>query len=315
MEKREGIPKYKHGFTLIELICLFFVLFLLFSLLMPSLSKVKRIASRTVCSSNLKGYGTFFIVYLSESDGVFPDPQQWLYSKASDTPEHPMGCRWHDWPMAMDGKIMSDREDYWGVMGEYLEIIKISPCPDFRDVVLKMGCENPIHNPGLPIKPQFNYTMNSYLGSDREGGVKNLAEVYKPSVKFILGEENAWPVQPEHPKYPARWLSAPLSTKALDDTSLLITPTPDAENCFATFHGGKKPGYNDGSANITFLDGHVGIIRVREQLREQMHAGSSVPSARYGDWFSYEREFYHPAGNLYYAWPAEEPPQGGWEGQ
>ena len=156
MTKNESILEYKRGFTLLELICVLFVLFLLFSLLMPSLSKVKRIATRVVCASNMRGYGTFFVVYLNDSDGIFPDPEQWLYSQASDSPEHPMGCRWHDWPMAMDGKIMSEREEYWGVMGDYLKEIVISPCPSFRDLAPKMGCENPDHLSQLPIKPQYN---------------------------------------------------------------------------------------------------------------------------------------------------------------
>jgi prepilin-type N-terminal cleavage/methylation domain-containing protein len=315
MINKEGVQRINSGFTLLELICVIFVIALLFSLLMPSLSKVKHIASRVVCSTNLKGYGTFFTIYLNDSDGVFPDPEQWLYSKASDTPEHPMGCRWHDWPMAMDAEIMAEHEDYWGEVGDFLNEINISPCPDFRDIAVNMGCENPRHNPELPIKPQYNYTMNAYLGSDRSGGVKNEANVHKPAVKFILSEENSWSIGPEHPKYPVQWLSAPLSTKALDDTALLITPTPEAENCFATFHGGRKPNYADGHANLTMLDGHVMNIDVREQLRENMHKGSSPGRSRYERYSSYEEPSYHPAGNLYYAWPLEDPPPGGWEGQ
>ncbi len=315
MTKKESTLKLRHGFTLIELMCVIAVIALLLSLLMPSLQRAKSISTRVVCASNMKGYGSFFTVYLNDSDGIFPDPEQWLYSKASESSEHPMGCRWHDWPMAMDGEIMSEREEYWGVMGEFLEELYISPCPEFRDLAPKMGCENPNHNPKIPIKPQYNIGMNAYLGSDRLGGVENEAQVYKPAGKFLLAEENAWSVRPDHPKYPARWLSAPLSTKALDDTALLITPTPEAENCFATFHGGKKPSYSDGHANLALLDGHVMNIEVREQLRENMHGGSFSRRSRYGSYSSYEERSYHPAGNLYFAWPGEDPPPGGWEGQ
>lgn len=321
MAKAEGGRQFNRGFTLLELICVLFVLFLLFSLLMPSLSRAKRIATRVVCATNMRGYGTFFTVYLNDSDGVFPDPEQWLYSKASDTPEHPMGCRWHDWPMALEGKIMSEHKDYLGVMGEYLYELNISPCPDFRDLAPKMGCENPNHPAKLPIKAQYNFTMNAYLGSYRFGSVKKTDQVYKPSIKFLVAEENCWSVRPDHPKYPASWLSAPLSTKALDDTALLITPTPEAENCFATFHGGKKPSYSEGHANLAFIDGHVANIEVRAQLREKMHGVSSSRRSRYESYpsslsYSESRErYYHPAGNLYYAWPLEEPPPGGWENQ
>lgn len=320
MAKEEGVGHGNRGITLIELICILFVLFLLFSLLMPSLSKSRSIATRVVCQSNMRSYGLYFTIYLDESDGVFPDPEQWLYSNASDTSEHPMGCRWHDWPMALDGDIMSEHDDYLGVMGDYLYEFNIEPCPDFRDLAPKMGCENPDHPANLAIKPQYNFGMNGYLGSDRLGGVQKAGQVYRPAVKFLIGEENSWSVRPDHPKYPARWISAPLSTKSLDDTSLLITPTPEAENCFATFHGGDKPSYSNGHASIVFMDGHVDTIEAREQLREKMHGVSSsrwstedVPSS-----MSYSRSrgrSYHPAGNLYYAWPLEEPPPGGWEAQ
>lgn len=314
----EGTRQFNRGFTLLELICVLAVLFFLFSLLMPSLSRVKDFSSRIVCKSNMHGYSMAFMIYLEDSDNVFPDPQQWLYSKASDTPEHPMGCRWHDWPMALEGRIMSEHQEYWGVMVDYLKEISLSPCPEFRDLAPKMGCENPNHPAKLPIKPQYNIGMNGYLGADRLGGVKKMDQVHKPGSKFLIGEENAWSVRPDHPKYPAR-LSAPLSTKALDDTSLLITPTPEAENCFATFHDGKKPSYSDGHANIVLLDGHVYTISAREQLREKMHgvsSGWSTESSSSSSRYSRTRGIsYHPAGNLYYAWPLEDPPPGGWENQ
>ena len=135
----------------------------------------------------------FFMIYLNDSDGVFPDPEQWLYSQASDSPNHPMGCRWHDWPMALDGKIMSEHQEYLGDMRESLQEITISPCPEFRDIASKMGCENPDHNPDLPIKPQYNFAMNAYLGSERPGSVKNEAQV--SAGKFLLAEENSWSVR------------------------------------------------------------------------------------------------------------------------
>lgn len=314
MRIKKDISKDLKGFTLIELICILAIIGFLVALLMPALSKTKRIASRVVCGSTMKGFSTVFMIYLDDSDNHFADPNEWFYSLASDTPQHPIGCRWHDWPMAIHGEVMGGKTEYQGVMWDYLIEMTQPTCPDFRDVAKKRGCENPGHNAEIDIRPQYNYTMNAYLGSTIEGGVKSVDQVFKPASKFLFGEENSWSVRPDHPEYPVRDLKAPLSTKALDDTALLITPTPKAENCFATFHGASK-NLSDGASNMAFIDGHVGVIRKDEQLRKNMHdfAGRSRSRSSYES--GYEERSYHPGGNLWYAWPIEEPPAGGWDNQ
>jgi hypothetical protein len=95
-------------------------------------------------------------------------------------------------------------------------------------------------------------------------------------------------------------LSAPLSTKALDDTSLLITATPQAKDCFATYHDAPNGDLTRGAGYVVFMDGHVDRIRVEDQLRTIMHGGSSSLD---------------PAGNLSLAWANKSPPPGGWDGQ
>jgi len=306
---KDSAAHLEKGFTVLELICVLAVIFFLFALLMPSLSKVKRISTRVVCATNLKVIGTIGSVYLNDYESLFPDPAQWFYTADSDTPDHPIGCRWHDWPMALHGDIMQRSPQYQGMMGEYLSDLSKTTCPDFRDFAKKRGCENPLHNPKIDIRPQSNYTMNAYLGSDIQGSVKSVQQVSKPGIKFFFGEENSWSVRPDHPQFPARYLKAPLSTKALDDTALWITPSPDAENCLATFHGASR-NLSDGYANLVYIDGHVDLISAGEQLRQKMHGQTAAET-------SYERnkKFLHPAGNLWTAWPNDEPPPGGWDEQ
>jgi prepilin-type processing-associated H-X9-DG protein len=163
-----------------------------------------------------------------------------------------------------------------------------------------MGCENTQHNMELEINPQYSYTMNGYLGSKQEGGVQYESEVRGPAQVFFFAEENSWSTRPDHPKYPAKWLKAPLSTRALDDTALLITPTPDARDCFATYHGASSKDLNRGSGNVVFIDGHVEGIRVEDQLRKHMHGVESRLNS---------------AGNLFRAWASKSPPPGGWDAQ
>ncbi len=293
--------KKSTGFTLVELICILAVIFFLAALLMPALSRVRRISTRVVCSTGMKGFGTVGTLYLNDSDGRFPDPHQWLFSAASDSEAHPMGCRWHDRAMDPHGKIMQETPAFHGAMWELMYEISYSKlCPEFRDIAKKYGCENPHHPAGLDLVPQFNYTMNGYLGSTENGGVTHEAKIPKPATVFFFGEENAWSLRPEHPHFPVRWLRAPLSTTALNDTALLILPTPQAGDCFGTFHGDYKSSTGRGFGNLAFLDGHVSAISVQEQLRNTMHGGKSPLG---------------PGGNLTYAWASETPPPGGWEGQ
>jgi prepilin-type processing-associated H-X9-DG protein len=305
--RKTGNSKQR-GFTVLELICILAVIAFLFALLMPSLSKVKRISTRVVCGSNMRAYGLIGTLYLEDSDGRFPDPQNWLYAAASDTPQHPVGCRWHDWPMSLHGELMGETAAYRGMMWEYTSEMAKATCPEFRDFAGDRGCENPDHNPAIDLKPQFNYTMNAYLGAAIEGGVVTLDAVDRPAGKFFFAEENAWSVRPDHPQYPVGWLTAPLSTKALDDTALLIAPTPGAENCFGTFHGASGD-LSDGSGNLAYLDGHVGMISVEEQLRSVMHEKSQFRGS------SLRSVSYDPAGNLAPAWVSKDPPPGGWDGQ
>jgi hypothetical protein len=248
----------------------------------------------------MSGYGRMALIYLNDSDGVFPEPSEWLYSTKSDSEEHPIGCRWHDRTMALDGAILSAKPEYRGKMWEYISDTGIRPCPTFRRYARSRGCENPKHNGSIDIRPQYSYTMNGYLGITRNGGVLKVTEVREPSEVFFFAEENSWSLRPDHPKYPARWLSAPLSTRALDDTALHISPTPKAKDCFATYHRTSSGGLNRGSGHVFLVDGHVELIDAEDQLRKNMHGGKSSLG---------------PAGNLFWAWASKSPPPGGWDAQ
>ncbi len=56
----------KKGFTLIELLVVIAIIAMLMAILMPALSKVKKIAMRVVCGTNLKGLGTAQTVYAND---------------------------------------------------------------------------------------------------------------------------------------------------------------------------------------------------------------------------------------------------------
>lgn len=59
------------GFTLIELLVVIAIIAMLLAILMPALSKVKKIAQRVVCATNLKGLGTAQTVYSNDYDDEY----------------------------------------------------------------------------------------------------------------------------------------------------------------------------------------------------------------------------------------------------
>ncbi len=64
--------KANGGFTIWELLCIILIIFFLAAIMMPSLSKVKKISTRVVCGTNLKGLGTAVSVYANDYDDWFP---------------------------------------------------------------------------------------------------------------------------------------------------------------------------------------------------------------------------------------------------
>ncbi len=66
LEKEKETQMRKKGFTLIELLVVIAIIAMLLAILMPALNKVKKIAQRVVCGTNLKGLGTAQVVYAND---------------------------------------------------------------------------------------------------------------------------------------------------------------------------------------------------------------------------------------------------------
>ena len=285
--------KNKRAFTIWELLFLIFIIFLLFGLLMPSLSKVRSRSTEIICKSTLRFYGNAGNSFLKDNDDYFPDPNEWLYTSSSISDVHPIGCRWHDKEFA--DTIIKEKKEYQGPVWKYFEAKNYWCCPIFYNIGRLRGCENTEHNSNIEIDPQYSYTMNAYLGGSQKGSVQKSNEVRDPTKVFFFAEENSWTLRPDHPKYKADWLTSPLSTKALDNTSLFISATSEAVDCFATYH---RPGYdlNQGYGNVVFIDGHVDSVNAMDQLRKTKYTSRSKLGR---------------TGNLLWAWPSTTPPAGG----
>ena len=75
MPNRLTPPKWKHGFTLVELLVVIGIIALLISILLPSLAAARRQAMQVKCLSNLRTLGTAFNMYLAENKQTYPQAE------------------------------------------------------------------------------------------------------------------------------------------------------------------------------------------------------------------------------------------------
>ena len=62
----------KKGFTLVELLVVIAIIALLMGILMPALARVRQIAFRMVCGTNLSGIGKAMMIYANDYDDEYP---------------------------------------------------------------------------------------------------------------------------------------------------------------------------------------------------------------------------------------------------
>lgn len=66
------IMKRKKGFTLVELLVVIAIIALLMGILMPALARVRRLAHRLICGTNLAGMGKSMMMYAHDNRDMFP---------------------------------------------------------------------------------------------------------------------------------------------------------------------------------------------------------------------------------------------------
>jgi prepilin-type N-terminal cleavage/methylation domain-containing protein/prepilin-type processing-associated H-X9-DG protein len=69
-----NLPRSRHGFTLVELLVVVAIIALLLGILLPSLSRARKIAETTACMAHLRGAGQGMNTYATEYRGFIPGP-------------------------------------------------------------------------------------------------------------------------------------------------------------------------------------------------------------------------------------------------
>jgi len=228
----------KNGFTLIELLVVIAILALLMGILMPALSRVREQGKTIMCRSNLNQYGIGMRMYLDENDYYFPETSNWMKSTSSG------------W--VKEGEIPD------GQLWPYIKHLDCHMCPSFAKHKKGTNWEN----------TAVSYVLNSYIG--RGGsiwsswlgsgvtGVTKESEVYRASEVITFTEENTWMI-PDYSNYP------------FNDVHFTVGNAARQIDNYATFHN--SPGDLDqGSANIVFVDGHVGFVQ-RLETDEELEEG------------------------------------------
>ena len=248
----------KRAFTLIELLVVIAIIALLLAIITPALNKAKEAAREIFCKSNLKQYGLCGILYLEDNDTNFPGPWWVIYNNYGNLPNN-----FHVWH---NDQLHPD--DQPGYLWPYLANKKVNLCPVF-DSLARSGRATGHVNCPVPMKPQFSYSMNSFLGGNQNyrPGIKKEADIERsPSQVAYFGEESLWLIYLKD--------GTQLNIAEFNDNVLRVrktaadkagVPPPGADpwpyaDCLGSFHKTNDPDRLYGKSNVVYVDGHVDLV-------------------------------------------------------
>lgn len=166
------------GFTLIELLVVIAIIALLMAILMPSLARVRKIASGIACRANVKNISTAWIMYAQDNDSKIV---------GGDT----IGLSHSDWICPpTDGSVDAKKEGLRkGLLFKYLNDVKVYHCPADKRYRKKSLYSGNVF--GGYRSYSVAGSMNGQRGWGQNGAVMvtRITQIKRPVEKYVFLEE------------------------------------------------------------------------------------------------------------------------------
>lgn len=228
----------KSAFTLIEMLLVVALISLLISLLLPALSRSKHAAQTAVCASNLSQIYKATVSYATYNRNLLPAARRTAATGTDPEIKAWVNGNWTDINAVLNGTLYDD-------MGKNKEAYI---CPVFLQTRSRWNSN--------PTTVAFSYSLNEYSGNSWKGknGVRSIKRAEEPDKLFLFGDENAWIVQG-------------YSTYTINNGAMGVGQyqlPSDIVDCIGSFHYPPNGNLDDGSGNVLFFDGHVGLTHVSQ---------------------------------------------------
>lgn len=281
------MDRKKSAFTLIELLVVIAIIAMLLGILIPSLKIAKDRAEEVVDEINTKSLGQGVIMYCNNNKNLYPSPSDWIYRdfnynlgrfSNNSSSLYNYNCVWHNPLLTPDG-----------VVAQYLEA-KVLLCGTFKKIA-RNRCDcitrpaTVFHNNSIPIVPQFNYSMNCFLGDIRPwtlpNNLKKITMAKSPSTLLVLAEENPFILpagaRPELKSaiatpyndcifYPLNPAAAKATIESAGGKGVSISNFTLVD-CLATFHKAKDSNLYTGYSKAVFSDGHTQNVTPEDSIK------------------------------------------------
>jgi prepilin-type N-terminal cleavage/methylation domain-containing protein/prepilin-type processing-associated H-X9-DG protein len=108
--KKEQKRTCRSAFTLVELLVVISIIATLLAILMPAMSKAKKVAQAVTCAADMRGTGIGMLSYIADfqyfpASYLYPSNADGGYSPENQDPSHPYGYLHWSWYLFYKGKV------------------------------------------------------------------------------------------------------------------------------------------------------------------------------------------------------------------